>query len=197
MPVAPAPSTALAPADRCPDGTHSGPCPQESRSECPVVAAIGVIGTEWRLAIIHRLLDGPQRFSELLRSNPHLNAKTLSATLKFLQGAGVVQRNVVSTQPFVVVYSLTEMGIGLGPAAKELRDWGLRWLRPRAAVDAGVHVPPSHHIEPALPPQTAPRVAALRIHLPPKTAVPVTAEAARRETPPRQGVSRPLPPRFK
>lgn len=107
------------------------PCEVRGRSLCPVLAAVGVIGTEWRLAIIHRLLEGPQRFSELLKSNPRLNAKTLSATLKYLEGSGVVQRNVVSTRPFVVVYSLTEMGLGLAPAAKELRAWGERWLSPR------------------------------------------------------------------
>ncbi|EQD59458.1 Helix-turn-helix, HxlR type domain protein, partial [mine drainage metagenome] len=72
----------------------------DSRGLCPVLAAVGVIGTEWRLAIVHRLLEGPQRFSEILRSSPHLNAKTLSATLKFLEGQGVVQRTVVSTRPF-------------------------------------------------------------------------------------------------
>ncbi len=101
------------------------------RELCPVLAAVGVIGTEWRLAIVHRLLDGPQRFSEILRSNPRLNAKTLSATLKFLEAQGVVARSVVSTRPFSVVYSLTEMGLGLAPAARELRQWGERWLLPR------------------------------------------------------------------
>ena len=111
--------------------TTNEPCEVRGRQLCPVIAAVGVIGTEWRLAIIHRLLEGPQRFSELLKSNPRLNAKTLSATLKYLEGSGVVQRNVVSTRPFVVVYSLTEMGLGLGPAAKELRAWGERWLTPR------------------------------------------------------------------
>jgi DNA-binding HxlR family transcriptional regulator len=104
---------------------------RDGRALCPVLAAIGVIGTEWRLAIVHRLLDGPQRFSEILKSNPRLNAKTLSATLKFLEGQGVVQRTVVSTRPFSVVYSLTEMGLGLAPAARELRAWGERWLLPR------------------------------------------------------------------
>jgi DNA-binding HxlR family transcriptional regulator len=105
----------------------------EGRTLCPVLAAVGVIGTEWRLAIVHRLLEGPQRFSEILKSNVRLNAKTLSATLKFLEGQGVVQRTVVSTRPFSVVYSLTEMGLGLAPAARELRLWGERWLLPRAA----------------------------------------------------------------
>ncbi len=102
----------------------------EGRELCPVLAAVGVIGTEWRLAIVHRLLEGPQRFSEILKSNHRLNAKTLSATLKFLEGQGVVQRTVVSTRPFSVVYSLTEMGLGLAPAARELRAWGERWLLP-------------------------------------------------------------------
>ncbi len=108
------------------------PCATGGRDHCPVLAAVGVIGTEWRLAIIHRLLEGPQRFSEILKSNPRLNAKTLSATLKFLENSGVVQRTVVSTRPFSVVYSLTEMGMGLAPAARELRAWGERWLAPRA-----------------------------------------------------------------
>jgi DNA-binding HxlR family transcriptional regulator len=103
----------------------------DGRALCPVMAAISIIGTEWRLAIAHRLLDGPQRFSELLRSNPRLNAKTLSATLKYLENSGVVQRNVVSTRPFSVVYSLTEMGLSLAPSIRELRAWGERWAVPR------------------------------------------------------------------
>src|SRR5579871_1837288 len=133
--------------------TKDEPCEAKGRTLCPVIAAVGVIGTEWRLAIIHRLLEGPQRFSELLKSNPRLNAKTLSATLKHLEGAGVVQRNVVSTRPFIVVYSLTEMGIGLGPAARELRLWGERYLVPRLSRSrAGIGEPRVRAIPPELPP---------------------------------------------
>jgi DNA-binding HxlR family transcriptional regulator len=127
-------------------------------SLCPVLAAVGVIGTEWRLAVVHRLLGGPLRFSELLHTTPRLNAKTLSATLKFLESQGIVQRTVVSTRPFNVVYSLTEMGLGLAPAAKELRAWGERWLQPRrvrlAATDPAARTPAIQgelpRIEPAL-----------------------------------------------
>jgi DNA-binding HxlR family transcriptional regulator len=111
-----------------PSSPTGAPCPPVEHSLCPVLAAVGVIGTEWRLAIVHRLLGGPQRFSELLHSNPRLNAKTLSATLKYLEAQGVLQRTVVSTRPFHVIYSLTEMGYGLEPAARELRAWGERWL---------------------------------------------------------------------
>lgn len=128
-----------------PGGRAEGCDTREGEGICPVLAAVGVIGTEWRLAIVHRLLEGPQRFSEILKSNPRLNAKTLSATLKFLEGQGVVQRTVVSTRPFSVVYSLTEMGLGLAPAARELRQWGERWLLPRRAAaraDVAARRPP-------------------------------------------------------
>lgn len=118
---------------------------------CPVLAAIGVIGTEWRLAIVHTLLAGPKRFSELLRTNPRLNAKTLSATLKFLEGSGVVQRTVVSTRPFQVIYSLTEMGLGLAPAARELRLWGEKWIRPRLAAHHAPERPKVPPIQGELP----------------------------------------------
>ena len=118
------------------DHLDSDTCDNQAHHLCPVLAAVSVIGTEWRLAIVHRLLDGPQRFSEILKSNPRLNAKTLSATLKFLESQGVVQRHVISTRPFSVTYSLTEMGLSLAPAARELRLWGERWLLPRAHANA-------------------------------------------------------------
>ena len=135
-------------------GKSADDCDREGEHGiCPVLAAVGVIGTEWRLAIVHRLLEGPQRFSEILKSNERLNAKTLSATLKFLESQGVVQRTVVSTRPFSVVYSLTEMGLGLAPAARELRLWGTRWLLPRrqAALRAGTGAHRAPVIEGELP----------------------------------------------
>lgn len=118
------------------DHANAESCDNQAHHLCPVLAAVSVIGTEWRLAIVHRLLDGPQRFSEILKSNARLNAKTLSATLKFLESQGVVQRHVISTRPFSVTYSLTEMGLSLAPAARELRLWGERWLLPRAQASA-------------------------------------------------------------
>jgi len=136
-----------------PPPAHSIPqdVPAGDVSLCPVIAAVGVIGTEWRLSIVHKLLSGPQRFSELLRWNTRLNAKTLSATLKFLENAGVVQRTVVSTRPFSVVYSLTEMGLGLAPAARELQAWGERWLRPRTIGPRPLVLPRTPIIQGELP----------------------------------------------
>lgn len=170
------------PSSRISEGHLRSGCSEESGTHCPVVAAVSVIGTEWRLMLIHRLLEGPQRFSEMLRSNPRLNAKTLSATLKFLQGAGVVQRTVVSTQPFVVVYSLTDMGLGLGPAARELRDWGLKYLRPKSPPPTNRSLAPSHHIEPAIASPALSHGGPRRLTLPPAPTRPESPVAPPRRT---------------
>jgi DNA-binding HxlR family transcriptional regulator len=105
---------------------------------CPVIRSLQVVGSMWRMAVIRYLLDGPKGFNELLRTMPGLSAKTLSRTLKHLQMMGLVERRVVSTQPFMVEYSLTKMGMELKPVIDALRIWGSRWTAatplPRAEI---------------------------------------------------------------
>ncbi len=98
---------------------------------CPVFASVELVGTKWRLLVIHHLLSGPKRYSELLRANPGLSTKTLTATLKFLESAGLVLRTVLPVRPVAVVYALTDEGRSLEPLVGELRRWGERRVLPR------------------------------------------------------------------
>src|SRR5208282_180580 len=94
---------------------------------CPVVGAIKSIVTESRLLVVRHLFTGPKRFNELLRVSG-INSKTLSATLKFLEERGIVRREVLSTRPFTVEYSLTPSGQELKPVLDSLGNWGSKWL---------------------------------------------------------------------
>ena len=69
------------------------------------------------------------RFNDLLRKGQpdDLNARTLSRTLKHLQGMGIVERQVVGTEPFSVVYHLTEKGRDLNDVLSAYRRWGEKW----------------------------------------------------------------------
>jgi len=96
---------------------------------CPVVESLRMVGNEKRLVIIRYLLDRPMRFSELLKVG--LDSKTLSRALKSLEREGIVRREVISTRPFSVTYSLTEMGTQLKPVIDSLRAWAEEWLVPR------------------------------------------------------------------
>ena len=69
------------------------------------------------------------RFNDLLRKGQpdDLNARTLSRTLKHLRGMGIVERQVVGTEPFSVVYHLTEKGRDLNDVLSAYRRWGEKW----------------------------------------------------------------------
>jgi len=99
------------------------------RDICAVIKAVRKLGSEWRILISYYLLDNPLRFNDLLRKGrpDDLNARTLSRTLKYLQNMGIVERTVVGTEPFSVVYSLTEKGRDLGDILSAYRRWGEKW----------------------------------------------------------------------
>ncbi len=110
---------------------------------CPAVGAIKAIVTESRLLVVRHLFTGPKRFNELVRVSG-INSKTLAATLKFLEEKQVIQREVLSTRPFTVEYSLTASGQELKPVLEGLGNWGSRWLpefKGKATVQPLIHKP--------------------------------------------------------
>ncbi len=99
---------------------------------CAVIKAVKRLGSEWRILIAYYLLDKPLRFNDLLRKGKpdDLNAQTLSRTLKYLERMGIVEREVVGTQPFSVVYRLTEKGRDMADILAAYRRWGQKWTTP-------------------------------------------------------------------
>ncbi len=95
---------------------------------CPVVESLHLVGNEKKLVIIRFLLERPMRFNQLLKVG--LDSKTLSRALKSMEAQGLVNRQVISTQPFSVEYSLTEKGRELKPVIDSLRTWAERWVVP-------------------------------------------------------------------
>ena len=79
------------------------------------------------MLVVRHLFTGPKGFNELLRVSG-INSKTLSATLKFLEEYGIVDRKIVSTRPFLVQYSLTPAGLDLKAALEAFGNWGAKWL---------------------------------------------------------------------
>jgi DNA-binding HxlR family transcriptional regulator len=95
---------------------------------CPVVESLHLVGNEKKLMIVRFLLDRPMRFNQFLKVG--LDSKTLSRALKSMETQGLVNRAVISTQPFSVEYSLTEKGRELKPVIDSLRSWAERWVMP-------------------------------------------------------------------
>ena len=93
---------------------------------CPVEEAIRVIGGKWKLLILRSLLlNGPQRYNELLSSVTGISAKELTRNLSELSSAGLIAQ-ATPIQPQGVPYSLSSLGEGLMPTFASLLEWGKR-----------------------------------------------------------------------
>ena len=89
---------------------------------CSVVEAVSEIGSEWRLIVLHDLIDADEkRFNELKRSTG-ASSRTLSRVLDDLEATGLINRRV-EDKPIATYYSLTESGASLCPVFDELETW--------------------------------------------------------------------------
>lgn len=96
-------------------------------SACPVVESLDLIGSKWRLVVLHDLQDSEKRFNELKRSTS-ASSRTLSRVLDDLRDAGLVDRRMEEDAPVATYYSLTEKGTALCPVFEEVERWADEWL---------------------------------------------------------------------
>jgi DNA-binding HxlR family transcriptional regulator len=88
---------------------------------CPVEEAIRVIGGKWKLLVLRSLLlNGPQRYNELLGTVTAISAKELTRNLRELEASALVVAGDGKTAPYV----LTKHGKALMPTFKSLLKWG-------------------------------------------------------------------------
>jgi DNA-binding HxlR family transcriptional regulator len=120
-------STAEAPV---PNGTVQTPSASAAGAVCPYFhEAIELLGKRWSGAIVHTLLGGPKRFSELTHTIPQMSDRLLSIRLRELEACGIVAREVHEEGPVRVEYELTPKGRALEPAVTAIRSWAREWLQ--------------------------------------------------------------------
>lgn len=98
----------------------------ESILDCPLHAAINVIGGKWKTIILYVLDDHTMRFGELKKSIPKITQKMLTQQLRELEADGLVTRVIYSEVPPKVEYNLTKFAKELRPILSQLCEWGSR-----------------------------------------------------------------------
>ncbi len=93
-------------------------------NECPMEAALDLIGGKWKSVILFRLSEGTKRFGELGRILPRTTPRMLTQQLRDLERDGLVDRKVYAEVPPRVEYSLTATGRTLQPVLDVLMTWG-------------------------------------------------------------------------
>jgi DNA-binding HxlR family transcriptional regulator len=95
---------------------------------CPIARACELLASRWTLLIARDLFGGPQRFSDLLRSQPGISSSVLSERLVFLERHGIVSWRTLPPPAASTVYELTPAGRALEPVLVELLRWGVRFM---------------------------------------------------------------------
>lgn len=91
---------------------------------CPIRNVLSRVGDKWSMLVLFTLENNDsQRFKELQRNIPDISQKMLTATLKMLEGDGLIHREVFPEIPPRVEYSLTEKGKSLLPLIDNLLSW--------------------------------------------------------------------------
>ncbi len=113
------------------------------RQICGVAKALDLLGERWTLLLVRELLLGPKRFGALRESLPGISANLLSARLRSLVEAGVVERVELPAPASVEAYALTARGEELRPVMNSLALWGYELLEPEAEYEQGWEARPS------------------------------------------------------
>ncbi len=90
---------------------------------CPARAILDILAGKWVLLLIHALIAGPARTSELRRRVGGISEKMLIQTLRTLERHGLVRRHSYAEVPPRVEYRLTELGLSLSTLVGALDGW--------------------------------------------------------------------------
>jgi DNA-binding HxlR family transcriptional regulator len=93
---------------------------------CSIAAALEVVGDRWSLLAVREVSLGHHRFGEILEGTGAPRDR-LSARLKALVEAEVLERRQYSEAPPRFDYHLTPAGKDLLPVLRSLMAWGDRW----------------------------------------------------------------------
>ncbi len=66
---------------------------------CPVDLTLSLLSGKWKLLMLHQLLPGARRFSELEQQMPAISPRMLVKVLRELEAYGLVHRTVHAVAP--------------------------------------------------------------------------------------------------
>jgi DNA-binding HxlR family transcriptional regulator len=94
---------------------------------CPIAKAAEIVAERWTPLVVHELLAGSTRFSDIRRGVPLMSQTLLSQRLKELERVGVVEHR--GENPRQREWYLTPAGRALAPIVRELGEWGVQYAQ--------------------------------------------------------------------
>jgi len=93
---------------------------------CAIAQALDVVGERWALLVVRELSLGAHRFTDIVAGTGAPRDR-VTARLKALTDAGVIERRRYHSAPERFEYHLSESGRALLPVLDALLSWGREW----------------------------------------------------------------------
>ena len=82
----------------------------ENKETCPAESLLKTLSGKWKLQIFKLAVEGPLRFSQLLKQLEGSNKQSVAVALKELENDGLLHRETIQEKPLHVEYTLSEKG---------------------------------------------------------------------------------------
>ncbi|MGV3503205.1 MAG: winged helix-turn-helix transcriptional regulator [Adhaeribacter sp.] len=96
--------------------------PGEGES-CPAESALKQLSGKWKPQIFRFAVEGPLRFSSLLRLLPQASKQSVSTALREMEEADILVKAVIRPKPLHIEYSLTPKGRAMISVFKSLESF--------------------------------------------------------------------------
>jgi DNA-binding HxlR family transcriptional regulator len=94
----------------------------ERNDTCPAQALLKTLSGKWKPQIFRLAVEGPVRFSSLLRQIAGANKQTISTALKELEEHGLLDKHTVRLKPLHIQYTLSARGQSLISVFRQLEQ---------------------------------------------------------------------------
>ena len=102
---------------------------------CALAKSLDLVGDRWTLLIVRELLDGPQRYGDLLAGLAPIATDMLAGRLRELEDHGLVHRRDLPKPASGRVYELTDDGLALEDVINAFARWGRHLIETREPGD--------------------------------------------------------------
>lgn len=92
-----------------------------------ISSTIRILSGRWKVLILFALCGKTRRFNELRRLIPDVTQRMLTAQLRDLEKAKIIERKIYPQIPPKVEYSLSSIGKTLTPVLIHLKKWGAEY----------------------------------------------------------------------
>ncbi len=97
------------------------------KCQCKVLWFFDFLSKKWVLLIIKWVWEWASTFTDIKKYLWWVNAKIISERLTELELQNFIKREITSTKPIKIRYTLTEKGISLSKEIENIDKWVKKW----------------------------------------------------------------------